>query len=88
MKKSGQKTAVFILVKNDVTYPLNGATRLGCLLALNAKKVKARKIPKRMGRKWNHSFERCLEGLPKEVMDAFNFFLSKKNEDKNNENTS
>ena len=80
IKAKGQKVAVFILLRDGNIYPLNGATRLGCLRATGKEHVKVKVITKeKMTRKWNHSFSLCshhFTGLSPDTITKFKNFLA------------
>lgn len=80
IKKLGQKTPIFVLKKNSLVYPLNGATRLACLLALDKRTVKVTKKVKTT-KKWNESFNlntHHFRGMSAGVIDRFRVFLDER----------
>lgn len=79
IKKDGQEVPIFITMKGDQVYPINGATRLGILRSLSVEHVKV-KIKKGKTR-WNKSFNidsHHFKGLSDSVMEKFIQFLEKR----------
>jgi len=74
LAEEGQKTAINVVKYQGKLYPADGATRLGCMLALGFKKVKATKNTITTSRKWNDPKNidtRHFDGMSKEIISEF-----------------